>query len=305
MADKKFILNADDFGMSEAFNTAILEGYQAGLLKSTSLVANGQAYDEAVNNVIPACSDLGVGVHLNFIEGKSLVKDLNTLTDSDGNFNNSYGQMIIKAYNLKNNEFLKQLETEFRAQIEKIKNSGVNITHIDSHVHTHAIPPIFELVCKLAKEYGIKQIRTQFERPYLIPDVMIHINLAYPINLIKIALLDSFTLINKPVAKKYGLNTNDYLLGVGYTSMMNALTVAYGLMSLQNKKDIIAEALIHPCRYEDGTIDNHFTEFQITKNSKLLGKIERMDYEITNYKYLYSAEAPEVVPPEAEPSAEV
>ena len=305
MADKKFILNADDFGMSEAFNTAILEGYQAGLLKSTSLVANGQAYDEAVNNVIPACSDLGVGVHLNFIEGKSLVKDLNTLTDSDGNFNNSYGQMIIKAYNLKNNEFLKQLETEFRAQIEKIKNSGVNITHIDSHVHTHAIPPIFELVCKLAKEYGIKQIRTQFERPYLIPDVMIHINLAYPINLIKIALLDSFTLINKPVAKKYGLNTNDYLLGVGYTSMMNALTVAYGLMSLQNKKDIIAEALIHPCRYEDGTIDNHFTEFQITKNSKLLGKIERMDYEITNYKYLYSAEAPEVVPLEAEPSAEV
>ncbi len=305
MADKKFILNADDFGMSEAFNTAILEGYQAGLLKSTSLVANGQAYEEAVNNVIPACPDLGVGVHLNFIEGKSLVKDLNTLTDSDGNFNNSYGQMIIKAYNKKNDEFLKQLETEFRAQIEKIKNSGVNITHIDSHVHTHAIPPIFELVCKLAKEYGIKQIRTQFERPYLIPDVMIHLNLAYPINLIKIALLDSFTLINKPVAKKYGLNTNDYLLGVGYTSMMNSLTVAYGLMSLQNKKDIIAEALIHPCRYEDGTIDNHFTEFQITKNSKLLGKIERMDYEITNYKYLYSADSPEVVPPEAEPSVEV
>ena len=295
MADKKFILNADDFGMSGAYNRAIKEGYEAGLLKSTSLVANGNAYDEAINVVVPACSELGVGVHLNIIEGKSLVKDLDRLTDAEGNFNNSYGKLILKAYNPKDKIFL--------AQIEKIKKSGVNITHIDSHVHTHAIPPIFALVCELAKEYGIKQVRTQFERPYLIPDIMIHLNLKYPINLIKIALLDTFTYINKPIVKKYGLNTNDYLLGVGYTSMMNSLTVSCGLMSLQNKQNIIAEALIHPCRYEDGTIDGHFTEFQITKNAKLLGKIERMDYEVTNYKYLYSAEPSEAAEASSEAGA--
>lgn len=290
MADKKFILNADDFGMSGAYNEAILEGYQFGLLKSTSLVANGEAYEEAINRVIPACPDLGVGVHLNIIEGKSLTKEQNKLTNENGEFNNSYGQLIIKAYNPKDKSFLEQVEKEFRAQIEKIKGSNVNITHIDSHVHTHAIPPIFEIVCKLAKEYGIKQIRTQFERPYLVPDIFIHLNMKYPVNLIKIALLDSFTYINKPVAKRYGLNTNDYLLGVGYTSMMNSLTVSCGLTSLKDKVNIIAEALIHPCRYEDGTIDGHFTEFQITKNVKLLGRIERMDYEVTNYKYLYSPE---------------
>ena len=45
---KKFILNADDFGLSKDLNRAVLEGYQAGLLKSASLVANGEAFDEAI-----------------------------------------------------------------------------------------------------------------------------------------------------------------------------------------------------------------------------------------------------------------
>jgi len=64
MSDKKFILNADDFGMSEAFNRAVLEGYSSGILKSASLVANGDAFNEAWKNVIPSCPNLGVGVHL-------------------------------------------------------------------------------------------------------------------------------------------------------------------------------------------------------------------------------------------------
>ena len=287
MADnlnKKFVLNADDFGMSSAFNTAVLEGYQKGILKSTSLVANGDAFDEAVNKIIPQTPDLGVGVHLNIIEGKSLVKDLRELTDANRNFNLSYGQMIIKSYKPNNKEFMEQLEEEFRAQIEKIKGAGINITHIDSHVHTHAIPPIFELVCKLAKEYEIKQIRTQHEKFYTVPDVMIHLNTKYPVNLIKIALLDFFTAKNRHVAKKYDINTNDYLIGVGYTSMMNSLTVACGLSALKSKKDIVAEALIHPCRYEDGTVDNHFTEYRITQSEKLKNKIEQIGFEIGNYK---------------------
>ena len=44
---KKFILNADDFGMSKAYNRAVLEGYESGILKSTSLTANGEAFEEA------------------------------------------------------------------------------------------------------------------------------------------------------------------------------------------------------------------------------------------------------------------
>ena len=96
-------------------------------------------------------------------------------------------------------------------------------------------------------------------------------------------MLNTFTLINEANVKKYGLNTNDYLIGVTYTSMMNSLTVSYGLMAIKYDK-VVAEALIHPCRYEDGLIDNHFAEFQITKNQKLKEKIEQLGFEITNYR---------------------
>ena len=287
MSNKKFVLNADDFGMSSSFNIAVLEGYKFGLLKSTSLVANGEAFEEAVKKIIPECPELGIGVHLNIIEGKSLVSDERELTDANQNFNNSYLNLILKAYHPNNKAFLQELENEFRAQIEKcinsVKEAGSTITHIDSHVHTHAIPPIFELVCKLAKEYGINQVRTQYEKFYIVPDVLIHLNTKYPVNLIKIALLIFFTLQNRSKIRQYELKTNDYLIGVGYTSMMNNLTIAYGLSSLKDKSDITAEALIHPCRYEDGTINNHFTEYRITQSQKLKEKIERLGFTIGNY----------------------
>lgn len=267
--------------MSFAFNRAILEGYAEGLLKSASLVANGEAFDEAVDLVIPQCPDLGVGIHLNIIEGKSLCTDLSSLTDENGVFNNSYIKLLIKSYNPKETEFLAEVEREFRRQIEKVM-SKVPVTHIDSHVHVHSIPKIFDLVCRLAKEYGIKQVRTQFEKPYIIPDLNKHLNKAYFVNLIKLILLDSFTVINEATVHKYGLKTNDYLIGVTYTSMMDALSVAYGVMAINYDK-VTVETLIHPCRYQDGTIDNHFTEYLITKNKKLKDKIENLGYEITNY----------------------
>ena len=278
---KKFILNADDFGMSTAYNRAVLEGYEYGILKSASLTANGEAFEEACTKVIPSCPNLGVGIHLNIIEGKSLCADLDQLTDDEGNFNNSFGELLLKSLNQKNTAFIEQIEKEFRAQIEQVINR-TQVTHIDSHVHTHSIPKIFELTAKLAKEYGIKQIRTQFEKPYLMPDVNRIINRKYPINLIKVALLEFFTLINEKTVLKYGLTTNDYLLGVSFTSMMNSLAISYGLMAIKYDK-VVAEALIHPCRYEDGTIDNHFEEFQITRNKKLKEKIEQLGFEITNY----------------------
>ncbi len=281
MPSKKFILNADDFGMSEAFNRAVLEGYSSGILKSASLAANGDAFEEACKKIIPACPNLGVGIHLNIIEGKSLCLDLDRLTDNNGNFNNSFGALLLKSLNTKDNTFLEQVEKEFRAQIEEILKY-TKVDHIDSHVHVHAIPRIFDIVCRLAKEYGITQVRTQFEKPYMIPDVHRHLNFKYPVNLIKVALLNFFTLINEHTVKKYELSTNDYLIGVAYTSMMNSLAISYGLMAIKQENAVV-EALIHPCRYEDGTIDNHFTEFQITKNMKLKEKIEKIGFEITNY----------------------
>ena len=51
----------------------------------------------------------------------------------------------------------------------------------------------------------------------------------------------------------------------------------------QDLKDVIVETIIHPSRYEDGTINNRFDEFLLIKNKKLRAKIEKLGFEIANY----------------------
>src|SRR5574344_561649 len=206
--------------MSNSFNKAVLEGYNAGFLTSASLVANGKAFNAAVNEVLPECADLSIGVHLNLIEGKSLL--------TSKKFKNGFVSWMFKA---KNNHFLNEVEKEFRLQIEKVQNY-TKISHIDSHVHTHAIPELFELVCKLAKEYDIPYIRTQREHFYIVPDFKKNFGLKFPVNILKILLLNYFTEKNMETLKKYNLKTNDYLIGVGYTGMMDDMALEYGLKSI-------------------------------------------------------------------------
>ena len=273
--NSKLVLNADDFGLSDYFNRAVYEGFHSGLLTSASLCANGEAFESAVSGVIPNCQGLSVGVHLNIMEGKSLT-DAPLLTLSDGTFQNGYISLILKSFN---KDFMAQLEGEFRAQIEKVQ-SRVKVDHIDSHVHTHAIPNIFKLVAKLADEYNIPYIRTQFEKMYFVPSLKKHLNTKYPPNILKIILLNTFTVINRKTVKKYNLKTNDYLIGVGYTGMMDDETLLYGLKAFST--DCIIETLIHPCKYDDETIDSHSKEFLITQNQDLKKEINGMGIEFSN-----------------------
>ena len=89
-------------------------------------------------------------------------------------------------------------------------------------------------------------------------------------------------MINKPLLEENNLKTNDYLIGVGYTGMMSDRTIAYGLKSLM-KKDCLAEALIHPCDYDDGKTDHHTTEFELTQNEDLRAFIKEIGFELSNH----------------------
>lgn len=271
MSNKKFILNADDFGMSKSFNKAVLEGYHNGFLTSASICANGDEFDSAVNEIIPECPNLGIGVHLNIIEGNSLL--------NGEKFNDGYLKLMYLSHNA---DFLDKTEKEFRLQIEKVLKF-TKIDHIDSHVHTHAIPKIFELTCKLASEYNIRQVRTQYEKIYIVPNLSKHFNFKYPPNILKIMLLNHFTFhSNKKLIKQHGLKTNDYIIGVGYTGMMDDKTIYHGLSAIN--EDVVVEALIHPCNFGQNIKNQYQTEFEITQNMDLKDKIQRLGFEIVNYK---------------------
>lgn len=247
---KKLIINADDFGYSKENNIAIQKGVQTGIITSASLMANMEGFEHAINEILPTIQ-VDIGVHLNIIEGKSLTNQP-LLCDKNGYFNNSYGALILKSAN---DEFLKQTETEFRAQIEKVLKY-TKASHIDSHVHTHAIPPIFKLVQKLAEEYNIPFIRTQNEIPYKVKEKPV--DKRYLVNIIKNILLNTFSFINK----RNNIRTNNHFIGVLYTGNMTEQTILEGLKKI--KDNSVTEVIFHPT--VDKSKKDNYREFLITQN---------------------------------------
>ncbi|HXH48191.1 MAG TPA: ChbG/HpnK family deacetylase [Terriglobia bacterium] len=159
---KKLIVNADDFGLTEGVNRAILGGHRNGIITSTTLMANGMAFDSAVAASATA-PWLGVGVHLNLTQGQPVTpaSQISSIVTSDGSFYPSPG--ILARQLLSRRVELGDVETELRNQIQKVASSGIRITHLDSHKHIHLLPPLFNVAVKLAREYGIRCIRCPVE----------------------------------------------------------------------------------------------------------------------------------------------
>ncbi len=293
---KNLIFNSDDFGLSEESNLAIMEGYTKGVLTSTCIAPNGEFYGHGIKEILPEISSIGKGIHLNIIEGKSLTNP-SMLTDSNGKFNKGFLYLL---YNSNNKKLLAQIEDEFRAQIEKTM-ADVEIDHINSHVHTHAIPSIFNLVLKLALEYKIKNIRTQFEEPYFVPKLSKILTPKYPVNLIKVALLNNFSKTNlntiqslnsKSELKK--INTNDFLIGVNFTGNMTKDTILYGLSALQKKENITVEILCHPKYLTRDENRENYKELLAVCEPGLKDEIQNLGFSLLNYKELENNVAPVV-----------
>ncbi len=159
---KKLIVNADDFGLTEGVNRAIVDGHKNGIITSTTLMANGTAFVSAVASA-SSVPDLGIGVHLNLTQGRPVcpASQVPTIVNSEGFFYPSPGVLARRILSRKIRP--REIENELRSQIEKIASVGIRITHLDSHKHIHLLPPIFDLVIKLASEYGIDCVRLPIE----------------------------------------------------------------------------------------------------------------------------------------------
>jgi len=277
---KQLIFNSDDFGISEAVNEAIFNGFSNGLLTSTCVIANGEAFKSAMEKYFPEMPNSGIGVHLNIIEGKTHndFSKKSMLFDENGCFNNGFISILIKSYN---KEFMRQVEHEFRTQIERVL-LYVKPDHVNSHVHVHAIPKIFELTCKLAQEYNIPYVRTQYEKFYFVPDVRKYFSLKFYINIIKLLLLNFFTLLNQKTLKKYNLKSNNYINGVLYTGYMDKNTIKYGAENSLKAKYPLTEIIVHPSVNENSK--TNYGEYKAITNELLMNSIKSLDAEIVNYQ---------------------
>jgi predicted glycoside hydrolase/deacetylase ChbG (UPF0249 family) len=156
----KLIVNADDFGISEAVNRGIVDAHDRGIVTSTSLMATGPAFEHAVE-LVRSRPRLAVGVHLTLTEQRPLTAALGLVT-AHGTFPPHAAQLLRRA--LGKRIPLPDVHRELDTQIRRVHTAGIAISHLDGHQHVHVLPGVARVVADLAAVHGIPAVRYPTER---------------------------------------------------------------------------------------------------------------------------------------------
>jgi chitin disaccharide deacetylase len=142
---RKLVVNADDFGFTRDVNQGIVQAHCEGILTAATLMATGAAFDDAVR-LARENPSLDIGVHLVLV--------------GDPPFPGTVTQLVravalgrIHVYD------------ELRAQVRRILDTGLRPTHLDTHKHTHLLPPVLDAVARLSEEFRIPWVRRPFDFP--------------------------------------------------------------------------------------------------------------------------------------------
>jgi predicted glycoside hydrolase/deacetylase ChbG (UPF0249 family) len=148
---KRLIVNADDFGFTPDVNEGIVQAHRSGILTAATLMATGDAFDDAVR-LAREVPSLDVGCHLVLVGGTSLL--------SGQPFPLTVGRLLIALLRRQIRPY-----DELRAQVRRIIDAGIQPTHLDTHKHTHLAPAVLEAVARLGEEFGIQWVRRPFDFP--------------------------------------------------------------------------------------------------------------------------------------------
>lgn len=291
------ILHADDLGLSLAFNRGIFLAASEGLVRSTCLRTNGWAYREAIQEILPQLPNVGVGVHLNVVEGKTgrSVTRRSRLCHPDGRYRCRFSALWAGR---RDRQLLDEIEVDFRDQIERVLNDGIQVDHLNSHRHSHVIPALFDIVCRLAVSYRIPFVRLIKEHWYLPPweDVW---HPWYWANMGKHYLGVIFSKENEEIAQRYGVRTNRAFIGLLHSGFMSFQVIQSALSQVRGPGPI--EILLHPTQKVEGdrfwekyvqsyvNASERSLELATTKQTELANLLNNPPYELTNFRVLGKA----------------
>lgn len=152
------IINCDDFGMCYSQNIGTIQSMQEGLASSCSLMIN-PVWGMHAANFLQDHAEVHFAVHLTALSEYTYYQwrpltpasEVPSLVNEDGYFlsDDEFDEIVRQAD-------IRELEIEFRSQIEAILGVGLQPTHLDSHYHVHGSRgDIFDLTVRLAHEYGL------------------------------------------------------------------------------------------------------------------------------------------------------
>ncbi len=142
---RKLVVNADDFGFTRDVNRGIVEAHRNGILTAATLMACGEAFDDAVR-LAREHPTLDIGAHLVLVGQAPYPMPVAQVP----------GAVILGKI---------AIYDELTAQVRKILDAGLKPTHLDTHKHTHLLPPVLDAVARISEEFQIPWVRRTFAFP--------------------------------------------------------------------------------------------------------------------------------------------
>ncbi|HUB31046.1 MAG TPA: ChbG/HpnK family deacetylase [Terracidiphilus sp.] len=217
----RLIVNADDFGLTAGVNRAIVELYREGVLTSTTLMANAAATVDALA-LARSNPGLGIGCHVVLADGEPVLppNEVPTLIDRrTGCFPPKLTTFLRRLFTGQIRSA--EIEAEAAAQIASLQSRGLQLTHVDTHKHTHMFPAVLRPVLRAARAAGIQTIRNPFEPEWAVratPRVSV-------VRSAEVWALRRFGPYFQRVLAEEGFSTTDGTIAVAATGVVNAGTV--------------------------------------------------------------------------------
>jgi hopanoid biosynthesis associated protein HpnK len=263
---RNLIVNADDLGWTAGVNRGIAEAHRNGIVTSASLLANGEAFAEAAE-LARGTRGLGVGVHLNLSDGSpiSAPETVPSLLNDSGEFEGGPDGLLMKIATRRIS--MREVETEWQAQIAKVRGTGVAPTHLDGHKHVHMLPGLFEIALRLAKRHGIGAVRVSHEASNLraalsAGELRASVVLKQGVQArgLKLLARDART-----QADRAGVSTADHFCGIAQTGELTKEGLARLLQSLPEGT---TELMCHP-GYADEALRKTATRLQGSREKEV------------------------------------
>ena len=157
-ASRRLIVNGDDFGLAREVNRAIVRAHRDGILTTTSLMVTSPFASEAVQ-LARDNPRLGVGLHLVLVQGVPASADARAtgLATSRGAFRESAIPAALRYFF--DPKLHRAVLREVRAQLERFRDTGLPLDHVDGHLNVHLHPMLQATLATLAPEFGIRAVR--------------------------------------------------------------------------------------------------------------------------------------------------
>jgi chitin disaccharide deacetylase len=263
---KKLVVNADDFGFTRDVNQGIVDAHRDGILAAATIMATGAAFEDAVR-LAKENPALDVGCHLVLVGSPPFPETVAKLI-------NAVALGRIRIYD------------ELAEQVRRIVDAGLDPTHLDTHKHTHLLPPVLTAVARISEEFRIPWVRRPFDFP-LQPG---------GVGLAKRTVNRSFGLVRgrfERVLAAHGCRSTDYFAGFQITGRFDAGSVVELIRALPEGS---TEFMCHPGRCTDELRraptrlkESRERELRALTAPEVRTALREAGVELTNYRELSAA----------------